>query len=345
MKAAVKYERRKGAVKIFDLEEPKIGPSEVLVRIKSAAVCGSDLHAYEFLPGYQTPEETKIPVTLGHEWSGIIADVGANVSRFRPGDRIMGESVLYCGECRLCLQGRTNICERFLLTGRHIDGAMAEYFKVDSKYLHRIPDGLSFEEAATAQPLSVSLHAVVDNCVIAPGDIVLVFGPGVIGLGAAQVARMLGASTVIVVGLERDEKARLPLAKDLGFFPLASGSDLAQELMRLTGRAKADVVIECSGDSRNIARGLGLVARGGRMTIVGISADPASVFYTPIVRNEIQIHTTFNGTWNNYDQALRLMAEKKINMKSLISQHELTEVVRVFDAALECEMVKPVLCP
>lgn len=345
MKAAVKYERRKGAVKIFDLEEPRIGPSEVLVRIKSAAVCGSDLHAYEFLAGYQTPEETKIPVTLGHEWSGVIAEVGANVSRFRPGDRIMGESVLYCGECRLCLQGRTNICERFLLTGRHIDGAMAEYFKVDSKYLHRIPDGLSFEEAATAQPLSVSLHAVVDNCVIAPGDIVLVFGPGVIGLGAAQAARMLGASTVIVVGLERDEKARLPLAKDLGFFPLASGSDLAQELMRLTGRAKADVVIECSGDSRNIARGLSLVARGGRMTIVGISADPASVFYTPIVRNEIQIHTTFNGTWNNYDQALRLMAEKKIDMKSLISQHELTEVVRVFDAALECEMVKPVLCP
>lgn len=345
MKAAVKYERRKGAVDILDLDEPKIGPSEVLVKVKSAAVCGSDLHAYEFLPGYQTPEETKIPVTLGHEWSGVVAEAGAKVSRFLPGDRIMGESMLYCGECRLCLLGRTNICERFILTGRHIDGAMAEYFKVDAKYLHRIPEGLSFEEAATAQPLSVSLHAVVDNCVIAPGDTVLVFGPGVIGLGAAQAARLLGASTIIVVGLERDRKVRLPLAKTLGFFPLAAESDLSRELTRLTGRAKADVVIECSGDSRNIALGLGLVARGGHMTIVGISAEPASVFYTPLIRNEIQLHTTFNGTWNNYDQALRLMAEKKIDMKSLISLHQLTDVVRVFDAALECEMVKPVLCP
>ncbi len=346
MKAVVKVAREKGAVEILDIDEPENGASEVLVEIKSAAVCGSDLHAYEFLPGYRTPEETKIPVTLGHEWSGTIAGVGADASGFEVGDRVVGESMLYCGCCRLCLRGRTNICERFILTGRHIDGAMAQYFKVHPRYLHRIPDGLSYEEASTAQPLSVSLHAVLDNCVVAPGDTVLVFGPGVIGLGAAQAARMLGASTIVVVGLQKDEKVRLPVARKLGFLTLNAGSnDLGADLGRLTGSRKADVVIECSGDGENVARGLSLVARGGHMTVVGISADPSSVFYTPVVRDEIQIHTSFNGTWNNYDQALRLMAARKIDMETLISAHGLDEAVRVFDAALECDLVKPVLRP
>ncbi len=346
MKAVVKVARRKGAVEIRAVAKPKIDSAEILVRVKSAAVCGSDLHAYEFLPGYQTPAETKIPVTLGHEWSGVVVETGGDVAGFTPGDRVMGETMLYCGQCRLCLRGRTNICERFTLTGRHIDGAMAEFFKIDPRYLHRIPDGLSFEEAAAAQPLSVSLHAVVDNCVVAPGDVVLVFGPGVIGLGAAQAARILGASTVVVVGLEKDRKVRLPVAEKLGFLTLSAASnDLGADLRRLTGGAQADVVIECSGDRDNIPRGLSLVARGGHMTIVGISAGPAPVVYTPVVRNEIQIHTTFNGTWNNYDQALRLMASKAIDMKSLISVHGLEEAVRVFDAALECDLVKPVLCP
>ncbi len=346
MRAVVKVERRKGAVEVLAREQPEHGPGEVLVRIKGAAVCGSDLHAYEFLPGYRTPEETKIPVILGHEWSGVVADVGDRVAGFRPGDRVIGESMLYCGHCRLCLQGRTNICQQFILTGRHLDGAMAEFFKIDPRYLHRIPDGLSFEEAATAQPLSVSLHAVIDNCVVAPGDTVLVFGPGVIGLGAAQVARMLGASTVAVVGLDQDEKVRLPMAGKLGFEPLNAGSnDLGKDFQRLTGRRQADVVIECSGDSENIPRGLGLVARGGHMTVVGISATAAPVFYTPVIRNEIQIHTSFNGTWTNYDQALRLMAAKKIDMKSLVSVHGLADAVQVFDAALERDLVKPVLCP
>ena len=346
MKAVVKTARREGAVEILAVDEPEITPSEILVRVKSAAVCGSDLHAYRFSPGYRTPKETKIPVTLGHEWSGVVAEAGADVAGFAVGDRIMGESMLYCGHCRLCLQGRTNICEQFILTGRHLDGAMAEYFKVSPRYLHRIPKELSFEEAATAQPLSVSLHAVVDNCQVAPGDTVLVFGPGIIGLGAAQAARMKGASTIAVVGLEKDEKVRLPAAKKLGFHTLSAGSnDLGGDLERLTGRRKADVVIECSGDAQNIARGIEMTTRGGHFTVVGISANPASVFFTPVVRDEIQIHTSFNGTWNNYDQALRLMATKAIDMKSLISTHELKEAVTVFEAALGCDLVKPVLCP
>src|SRR5918911_3503809 len=122
MKALAKLERRKGAVAVIDADEPEYGPNEVQIEVQAAAVCGSDLHAYEFLPGYQTPAETKIPVILGHEWSGVVSAVGGGVEGFRPGDRVMGESILFCGECRLCRQGRTNICERFTLIGRHIDG-------------------------------------------------------------------------------------------------------------------------------------------------------------------------------------------------------------------------------
>jgi L-iditol 2-dehydrogenase len=346
MKALAKLERRKGAVGVIDMDEPEYGPNEVQIKIQAAAVCGSDLHAYEFLPGYQTPAETKIPVILGHEWSGVIAATGRSVAGFKVGERVMGESIQFCGVCDLCRKGRTNICSKFTLTGRHVDGAMAGYFKIDPRYLHRIPEGLSFEEASTAQPLAVSLHAVIDNCAIAPGDTVLVFGPGVIGLGAAQAARLLGATMVVIAGLARDEKVRLPTARKLGFATLnADSNDVATDFHRLTGSHKADVVIDCSGDSLSIPRGLELTARGGHMTIVGISAGPASVFYTPVVRNEIQLHTTFNATWSNYDQALRLMASKQIDMQTLISSHSLGEAIGVFDAALECDLVKPVLCP
>lgn len=346
MKAVVKTRRCKGAVEVLDVDEPKIGSNEVLVQVKSASVCGSDLHAYEFFPGYQTPEETKIPLILGHEWSGVIVDRGEEVEGFGAGDRVMGESILYCGECSLCLKGRRNICERFTLIGRHVDGAMAQYFKVDARYLHRMPSGLSFEEASSGQPLAVSLHAVVDNCAIRPGDLVVIFGPGVIGLGAAQIARLRGAEQVVIIGLERDGKVRLPKAAELGFLTVnGERSDIRKKLSELTGKTKADVVVECSGDHQAILDGLDVVARGGRMTIIGISAQPAPIFFTPVIRNEIQIHTTFNATWDNYEQALHLMARGLVNMKSLQSPGPLSEAVQVFDAALECESIKPVLIP
>lgn len=346
MKAVVKTQRAKGAVEILDWNEPKIEPDEVLVEVKAASVCGSDLHAYQFKPGYRTPEETAIPVVLGHEWSGVIVDTGEAVQGWKSGDRVMGESVQYCGRCRLCLQGRRNICERFILIGRHIDGAMAQYFRAKVQYLHRVPEGLSFEEASTAQPLSVSFHAVVDNCVIQPGDLVVVFGPGVIGLGAAQVARLKGASQVVVVGVAKDRKVRLPRAEELGFVAVdGERSDIRKVLPDFTGGRKADVVIEASGDHRSIVDGLAVAARGGRMTIIGIFAEPAPVFFTPVVRNEIQIHTTFNGTWANYEQALQLMARGLVNMKPLLALEPLADAVKVFDAAIECELIKPVLIP
>lgn len=346
MKAVVKTQRCKGAVEVIGWNDPKIGAEEVLVQVKAASVCGSDLHAYEFLPGYQTPEETTIPVVLGHEWSGVVVETGEAVSSYKVGDHVMGESIQYCGQCQLCLEGRRNICERFTLIGRHIDGAMAEYFRADPRYLHRIPSPLSFEEASTAQPLAVSLHAVVDNCKVRPGDLVVVFGPGIIGLSAAQIARLLGAGKVVVVGLDRDEGMRLPTARELGFATVnGERFDIRDKLRELAGGKRADVVIECSGDHHAIFDGLTIIARGGRMTIIGISAEPVSIFFTPVIRNEIQIHTTFNGTWSNYEQALHLMAQGLLNVKPLLSPRPLSEAVRVFDAALDCELIKPVLIP
>src|SRR5208283_97445 len=197
MRALVKTARKHGAVELLDIPKPSAMPGQVLVKVQATAICGSDLHAYEYPPGY---EFMQVPVVLGHEYSGVVEQVGDGVKNFKAGDRVMGESNQYCGYCANCHNGRTNICSNNKMTGLHIDGGMAEYIAVPQEILHKLPDSVSFAEAAVGQPCAVSFHGVFDNSRIRSADSVAVFGPGVVGLMAAQGARIMGARCVIVIG-------------------------------------------------------------------------------------------------------------------------------------------------
>lgn len=341
MKAFVKTERTFGAVELMNIPKPVPRGDQVLIKIQASAICGSDLHAYEYPPGY---EFMVIPVTLGHEYGGIVEAVGPEVTLFKPGQRVMGESNQYCSKCRNCHEGRTNICTDSKMTGLHIDGAMAEYIVVSEKIVHSIPEGVSFAEAALAQPCAVSFHAVFDRSEIKPGHNVVVFGPGIVGLMAAKGAQIIGASNVFVVGTDVDEEVRLPIARQMGFIPINSQQqDIGSEIEKVTGSKQVDVAVECSGAAGAMQSAMSLVRKGGSITVLGIYSKSNEVFFTHFVRNEISFHTAYTCTWKNYEQALQLVASGQVDLKPLIAAYPFEQGLQAIADGLAKKVIKPVL--
>lgn len=339
--ALVKTQREPGAVKLLEVSKPEVKPGHVLIKIKATAICGSDLHAYEYPKGY---EFMQVPVTLGHEYSGIVEAVGEGAVLFKPGQRVMGESNQYCGHCPNCHQGRTNICENNRMTGLHVDGGMAEYICVPENIVHLLPDGVSFEEAAVAQPCAVSFHGVFDNSGIRPADVVVVFGPGIVGLMAAQGAKIMGAGKVVVVGTNIDEETRLPIARRMGFGVInAERQDVKKALAEIAGAAAADVVVECSGAAPALAKALEIVKKGGSLTLLGIYSRPLDIFFTPLIRNEVTVNTSYTCTWKNYEQALQLIASGQVDLEPVMALYPFQDGLKAFEEALAKKVVKPVL--
>lgn len=341
MKAFVKLERKHGAVELKEVPRPVPTGDQVLIKVFATAICGSDLHAYEYPPGY---EFMNIPVTLGHEYGGIVAAVGEMVTKVQVGARVMGESNQYCGKCENCHKGRTNICMGSKMTGLHLDGGMAEYIIVPERIVHFIPEGVSFAEAALAQPCAVSFHAIFDHSDIKPGDDVVVFGPGIVGLMAAKGAQIIGASRVFVVGTNVDEATRLPLAKEMGFYPInCETEDIALAIEKVSGRKTVDVAVEATGAAAAAQSCLSLVRKGGSITLLGIYSKANEVFFTPLVRNEIQVYTSYTCTWENYEQALKLVAGGQVDLKPLMSKYPFEQGLQAIADGLAKTAIKPVL--
>ena len=341
MQAFVKRERTYGAVELMEIEEPEVAPGQVKISIKATALCGSDLHAFEYPNGY---EFMQVPVVLGHEYSGIVAEAGAGVTRLKPGDRVMGESNQYCGACANCLQSRTNICENNKMTGLHTNGGIAEYICVSERIVHRVPENVSFAEAAVAQPCAVSFHAAFDKSGIKPADLVVVFGPGIVGLMAAQGAKIMGARQVVVVGTDVDEEFRMPVARQLGFFVVnGQRSDIRQELLKIAGTSAADVVLECSGATAALQGAISVVRKGGSITLVGIYSKPLEMFFTPLIRAEVDLRMSYTCTWKNYEQALQLISSGQVDLKPVMTAYPFREGLQAFQDGLAKKVLKPVL--
>ncbi len=341
MKALVKMKHEYGATEIIDVPKPVPNDDQVLIKVKAAAVCGSDLHYYEYLSG---SESFLAPVILGHEYAGVVEAVGSKVSLFKAGDRVMGESNQYCSVCRNCHEGRTNICLNSKMTGLAINGAMAEYIVVPEKIVHFVPEKVSFEEAALGQPCAVSFHGVFDQSDVKPGDNVVVFGPGIVGLMAAKAAQIMGASNVFIVGTDIDEAVRMPQAKSMGMIPLnGQRQNLSEEIEKVIGVKQVDVAIECSGASVAASSAISLVRKGGSFTSIGIYSKPTEIFLTQLVRNEIQLHTSYTCLWKNYEQALNLVASGQINLKALMDVYPFENALQAFQDAIDKKVTKPVL--
>lgn len=337
MLALRKLEKVAGSLELQNAAVPEPGPGQVVLKIAACGVCGSDLHAYNQDPGY---EFVVAPVTLGHEFAGTVTAVGAGVDGWAPGMRATVLAIQYCGHCPACRRGQDYLCETRKVQGLHYDGGMAEYVKVDARFLVRLPDDLDLQAAALVEPLSVALHCVADRTAIAPGDLAVVTGPGIIGMLCALVARIRGAR-VVVAGAAPDVAVRLKVARELGFETAVVGEkSLVSQLPR-----QADVLIEASGAAGALAGSFECIRRGGNLTVVAMYAQPVNWFMTTAVREEFTIHCSYASGYPNFIQAIELIRTGQIPVDSVVRQYALADGKAAFVDALEKRVMKPVLIP
>jgi L-iditol 2-dehydrogenase len=316
VRALVKSGSGLDQVRLAAKATPVRGPTEVLIRVKGAAVCASDIHLWhDRLPC--TP-----PIVLGHEFCGVIEEVGPDVPDLRPGDTVVAENNPgACGRCRVCASGFPNLCPSKKAIGFKSDGCFADYLRITADLVHRVPPGISAIEAALSEPLAVAVHGVEDRCGIVPGDTVVVMGPGAIGLLAAQVARAEGAGRVIVVGTRKDEKQRLACARQLGLeTSVVEVGDLEDRLKAATEGLGADVVIEASGAVQAIHAGIGWLRRAGRMAVIGLPSEAkVELDWSQMVSMGLRIEFSYSSRPRNWRKALEYLASGIVQTKQLIT--------------------------
>ena len=302
-------------LEIADLPNPTVGSSEILVRVAACGVCGSDIHGYDGSSGRRIP-----PIVMGHEAAGRIARVGAGVTGFAEGDRVTFDSTIYCGQCPYCLRGDVNLCDQRQVLGVSCAdyrraGAFAEFVSVPSRIVYRLPDGLSFEEAAMLEAVSVAIHAV-SLAQISRGSTAFVVGTGMIGLLIVQALRAAGASSVFATDLDR---SRLKLARDLGAIALpAAEANVAAEVLRLTGGAGADVAMEAVGNNATVKVAIEGVRKGGTVVLVGNIAPEVTLPLQKVVTRQIRVQGSCASA-GEFQRAIELLESGAIQVKSLIS--------------------------
>jgi L-iditol 2-dehydrogenase len=327
-------------VEVTERDPPTPTEDEVLVRVHTAGLCGSDAHAFRYDGGY---EWIPIPRIMGHEYSGAVEAVGADVSGFEPGDKVVEEPIHECGSCVQCKNGQANVCQNFSITGMHTDGAYSNYTTVASRHLHRVPDSVPLEHAAITEPTSIATRAVFTQSRVTPGDTVLVEGPGPIGVLIALFADSTGAN-VLVSGLEQDEAARLPLLERIGIETVTiDGDDVEERVDRFTDGLGFDVVFDATGHRSGAEQALEHVRKGGQIVVVGLPGEPSELYLTPAVRGEIDINTSYGSSWTNFEQALRLMQNGTIDPDAIIdTSFSVSDPEAAFRAFLDSATCKPV---
>ncbi|MFQ6096653.1 MAG: zinc-binding dehydrogenase [Armatimonadota bacterium] len=344
MLALVKTTKGVGNLELRDVPKPKIAPDEVLIEVKAAGVCGTDIHVkHDRFPYWP-------PVILGHEFAGRICEVGADVDGWNVGDRVVGEPhTKACGVCWLCRQGHIQICPHKRSPGWGIDGAFARYLKYPPMLLHRIPDDLPFEEAAVVEPTANVVHDVLERARVEPEDFVVVLGPGPIGLLAAQCARAEGAREVMIVGTPQDQALRLETARDLGFEHVINLAEQhpSERCRELTDRRGADLVVEASGAAAAINDAVSLVRKRGRICAIGMTGrDEIPFAWDRAIFKACDIYFNLSTAYTSWDRAISLIAGGKVNAKAIITHREpLENWEKVFDDIENMRALKAILIP
>ncbi len=284
---------------------------EVLIRVVAAGICGSDLHVDDWTPSYAFVAAS-LPVTLGHEFVGI-----AQTGEFS-GRRVVVRPSVTCSICAACTSGQHDACDRRTGIGMTRDGAFAPWVRVPQRNCVPVPDGLSDELAALAEPLSISMQAIRVAGDLA-GRRVLVMGPGTIGQGTAVLARRAGAAQVVVSG--RDDSARLDALRAMGFKALVDVAEqsLADATAPWRQDGAFDVVFEATGVPETIAEALPLLRRDGIVVVTGIHPRPLTLDLTQLVRRQQQLRGSFRPPESDWPQALALMSEIGDQLAPMIS--------------------------
>ena len=328
-----------------DMADPEIGVEDVLVRVKACGICGSDIHGMDGSSGRRQP-----PIVMGHEASGVIAEVGSAVTQWEPGDRVTFDSMMSCGRCGFCRQGKINLCDNRRVLGvscgeyrRH--GAFAEHVVVPQHVIYRLPDALSFEHAALVEPLSVAVHAIGRTPLVL-NDTAVVVGTGMVGLLVVQALRVAGCGEIVAVDVDQ---GRLDLACQLGatLGLRADRDDVLDAVQQQTKGRGADVVVEVVGHTDSVKTAVAVVKKGGHLTIVGNLSPTVELPLQSIVTREISMIGTC-GSCGEYPACLEMMSRGSVRVEPLISSTApLSEGAQWFDRLSHPDsgLLKVVLIP
>lgn len=340
MKAAV-FHGPEGGMKIEDIPVPQVGPDQILVKVAACGACHTDLHYIEHgVPTFKHP-----PIVLGHEASGVVKEVGAEVTNAKAGDRVLIPAVLTCGKCRFCRMGRENICSDMKMLGNHFDGAYAEYVAVPAKDVLHLPESIPLEDASIiADALSTPYHAVKNRARVRPGDVVVVFGCGGVGVNAVQFAAAAGGYVIAVDIADR----KLEWAKDFGAAQTVNASaveNVSKEIKKLTGGG-ADIAMEVIGNPRTIEQAFESVRIGGRLCVVGYTHEAINIVAGKIMFKELEIVGSLGCPPGEYVPLIRMVEQGTVDVSRLVTHRfELDQIQGAFDVMKQGESLRSIVIP
>jgi 2-desacetyl-2-hydroxyethyl bacteriochlorophyllide A dehydrogenase len=299
-----------------DLPDPQINENEALIKVKNCGICGSDVSSYKM--GGMSSQQ----IILGHEFSGKIVEIGNKVQNVKIGDRVTANPNIPCLECYYCKQGLETMCVHNT-KGVTFDGALAEYISVRADRIHILPDSISFEEGALIEPLSNAVYAV-KTAHFRLGNNAVLFGGGTIGLMVTQVLKSAGASYIYIVEpIESKRKLALELGADYIFEPKKQ-----KRIFRMTDKIGVDYIFDCVGIPNTIIDSLSLVKRGGVIMVIGMYIEPFEIKgWLQLTSKNLTLKGMYLADQNSFRTAIRLIEQKKVNVKKLITKKVTLEAV------------------
>ena len=351
MKAVVKYGFGKYETELRDVPVPEIGDDDVLLEVKAAGVCGSDI-AFDD-GGHENLLNP--PVILGHEFSGVVAMVGRNVTEWKPGDRAVSDNTgKVCGKCYACSTADYLSCPERLGLGYGMDGGFAQYVRIPGETLKvfpnslmRIPEEMSFEEAAILDPCCNAYMAVVQESRFMPGDFGAVFGVGALGQFSIQALRIAGAAKIIAIGLSGDAE-RFELARQSGATDIvvADEVNVQETVSKLTNGEGVALVVDCAGVAVVLRQAIDIVRTAGEIVKIGYDEKPVGFSLDPIIDKAVSIKGHFGYNWLSWRNAMNLSSAGRIDLKSMISHRmKLSQFREAFDLVRSKKAIKIILYP
>lgn len=317
IRALMKTAKGAGHVRLRTVPTPAPRAGEVLVRVRAVGICGTDLHII------RNEYDHSIPLILGHEWAGTIVSLGKGVRGWRVGERVVGElHTKACGVCRLCRSGNEQICRFKRPYGTYEPGALADYFRIPARLLHRIPQKLSFAEATLIEPTACALQGYFRVGGVAKDDIVTVLGHGPIGLIlASYLINAKKAKRVYLVGTSRHGRKRLTLARRLGIHNTidAEQEDPVSIVRKGTRGEGVDVVFEASGNAAAVQQGIAMLRRDGRMGILGLTKGDVAIPWNDAVKKDLDLIFSFSSNAQAWTEAIRAMERRWIVPRRFIT--------------------------
>ena len=327
---------------VREMQFGPLGPHQVLVENRACGICGTDVHIYH---GEKGSAEVNPPVVLGHEFSGIIADIGAEVEGFKVGDHVTIDPNMYCGHCMPCRMGKKQNCENLFALGVNVNGGFAEYSVCPDTQCFKVRNDLDLDVAAMAEPLACAIHGI-DSVGIIPGQVVLVVGGGTIGLLMVQLAKLSGASTVILSEpVEMRRKIGLKVGADAVINPLEE--DITERILAICGRTGADVVIECVGKEFAVMQAIGAAGFGANILLFSVPSVDATIQLPlfDVYKKELHIMGSMINP-DTHQRAVHLLNSGRLKVKELITHtYDLEHLDEAIHMQMSSESIKVMVHP